>query len=185
MSNATRRVVAAACAFLVALSTHAHPDEMPDSDAVRGAGAEASPLLIMPVSGATLSSRFGPRIHPILGITRTHEGVDWSAPHGAAIQVVADGVVISTGWEGDYGYTTRIRHAPGVETVYAHQSRIASGLSVGDLVEQGQTIGAVGSTGLATGPHLHFEILVNGRPIDPLGEDLQRIGERFQVARLR
>lgn len=148
-------------------------------------GGSTSALFIMPVSGAALSSGFGRRTHPVLGVVRAHEGVDWSAPHGTAIVAVADGVVLSAGWEGDYGYTTRIRHAGDVETLYAHQSSLAAGLAAGSRVEQGQIIGAVGSTGLATGNHLHFEVLIDGRPVDPLGDELQRLGQRFEVARLR
>lgn len=152
----------------------------------RQEGSEAAPaLFIMPVSGAELSSTFGSREHPVLGVRRIHEGVDWAAPSGSPIVAVADGVVISTGWESGYGYTTRIRHAGTIDSLYAHQSQIAAWLEVGTLVEQGQVIGAVGATGLATGPHLHFEILVDDRPIDPLGTEVQGLSARIEVARLR
>ncbi|MCW5714352.1 MAG: M23 family metallopeptidase [Bauldia sp.] len=173
-----------ACAILFA---HANPVGAQETPAVASGGTliAANALFIMPVSGARLSSGFGEREHPILGGPRMHEGIDWAAPSGTPIVAVAQGVVVSAGWESGYGYTTRIMHAGNVETVYAHQSSIVSGLDAGDFVEQGEMIGAVGSTGRSTGPHLHFEILVDGRPVDPLGTDLQQLDQRFQVARAR
>lgn len=167
-----------ACALIIAVARPALADETATAVA-------PSALFIMPLSGAAISSTFGQRNHPILGVERMHEGVDWAAPAGTSIVAVADGVVVSAGWEGGYGYTTRIMHRGNVETLYAHQSRINAGLEAGDTVHQGEVIGAVGSTGLATGPHLHFEVLVDGHPVDPLGDELRGLDERFQVARVR
>lgn len=145
----------------------------------------ASALFVMPVSGAVLSSTFGSRMHPVLGVRRMHEGIDWAAPTGSPIVAVADGTVIAAGWERGYGYTTRLRHAGNVETVYAHQSRIEPRVAVGALVVQGEVIGAVGATGVATGSHLHFEILVDDQQIDPLGDEVHALSARFEVARIR
>lgn len=181
------RVRFLACAILTVAALPAFSDEPrgPLAALRDRIGASESALFIMPVSGATLSSGFGQRTHPVLGVVRAHDGVDWSAPRGTSIVAVADGVVLSAGWDGDYGYTTRIMHAGNVETLYAHQSSLAPGLTAGSPVQQGQIIGAVGSTGLATGNHLHFEVLIDGRAVDPLGDELRRLGQRFDVARLR
>lgn len=131
-------------------------------------------LLTIPVAGAVLTSGYGMRRNPILGTWTLHAGIDLSAPRGTAIYAAGDGIVMSAEWEGGYGYTTRIIHPNGVETVYAHQSRIAVGVTPGAAVVQGQTIGLVGATGNATGPHLHYEILVDGEPVDPLGAEIQQ-----------
>ena len=129
---------------------------------------EPQPLLSMPVAEGRLSSPYGMRLNPVLGAWMLHAGIDWSAPRGTPILAAGDGVVISVGWEGGYGYTTRILHADGVATAYAHQSRFAPGIELGAVVVQGQVIGQVGSTGNATGPHLHYEVTVNGATVDPL-----------------
>lgn len=128
-------------------------------------------LLSMPVATGRFSSGYGMRRNPILGTWVLHAGVDWSAPRGTAIFAAADGVVLSARWESGYGYTTRIRHSDGVDTAYAHQSVIIAGVVAGARVIQGQIIGLVGSTGNATGPHLHFEVSVDGDTVDPLGEE--------------
>jgi murein DD-endopeptidase MepM/ murein hydrolase activator NlpD len=123
----------------------------------------------MPVSGR-LSSRFGPRFHPILGAHRMHKGVDVAAAYGAPIVAAADGRVISAGWRGGYGRQVALAHADGVQTTYSHMSRVAA--SAGAFVRQGQVIGYVGSTGLATGPHLHYEVRRNGQLVNPLSVKL-------------
>ena len=113
-----------------------------------------------------------------------HTGVDWSAPSGTPIIAAGNGVVEKSGWAGGYGKQTILRHANGYETSYNHQSRLASGIKPGVRVRQGQVIGYVGTTGLSTGPHLHYELIVNNRKVDPMrvrlpvgrvlkGEDLQ------------
>ncbi|HEU4987273.1 MAG TPA: M23 family metallopeptidase [Rhizobiaceae bacterium] len=125
-------------------------------------------LLRKPVPNGIFKSGFGGRRHPILGYTRMHTGVDWAAPRGTPIIASGNGVVEKAGWTGGYGRQTIIRHANGYETSYNHQSAIASGIKPGVRVRQGQVIGYVGSTGLATGPHLHYELIVNGRKVDPM-----------------
>ncbi len=119
-----------------------------------------------------ISSTFGSRRHPIHGNWRNHNGVDYAAPTGTPIHATADGVVEFAGSQRGYGNTVILKHHGSYSTLYAHQSRIAKGLRKGDRVEQGQLIGYVGSTGWATGPHLHYEFRVAGKPIDPLSVDL-------------
>lgn len=125
-------------------------------------------LLRNPVPNGTFRSGFGSRRHPILGYTRMHTGVDWSAPRGTPIIASGSGTVEKAGWAGGYGRQTIIRHANGYETSYNHQSAIAKGIVPGARVRQGQVIGYIGSTGLATGDHLHYELMVNGRKVDPM-----------------
>jgi len=121
-----------------------------------------------PAPGARISRGFGMERHPILGIMRMHTGVDYATRRGTPILAAGNGVVEKVGWASGYGKETVIRHANGYETLYAHQSAFASGIEPGDHVRQGQVIGYVGSTGLSTGPHVHFEIRINDRPVDPL-----------------
>jgi len=116
---------------------------------------------------APITSRFGMRFHPILRRTRLHAGVDYGAPHGTPIMAAADGVVISASYSGGYGNRVIIDHGGGISTTYAHCSRMF--VRAGQSVKRGERIAAVGSTGLSTGPHLHFEVRVNGRPVNPLG----------------
>ena len=120
---------------------------------------------VMPTSGS-VGSAFGPRVHPIFGTVRQHTGVDIGAATGNAIWASKDGRVIFAGWKGGYGNTVVMVHGDGtVTTLYAHMSVIHA--SVGDRVDQGEVIGEIGSTGFSTGPHLHFEVRVNGEPKDP------------------
>jgi murein DD-endopeptidase MepM/ murein hydrolase activator NlpD len=145
-------------------------------------------LLRTPVDGARLTSGFGMRRHPILGYSKMHKGVDFAAPVGTPIFAAGDGVVVERGWKGAYGNYIRIRHSNSFATAYAHLSRFSSTVRQGTRVRQGQVIGYVGSTGRSTGPHLHFETLVNGKQVNPLslrntstGEPLKgRDLERFQ-----
>ena len=125
-------------------------------------------LMRNPVPGARFSRGFGRMRNPILGTMEFHTGVDWAIPRGTPILAAGDGVVEKMGRDGGYGNLTVLRHANGYETYYGHQSAFARNLSVGEHVHQGQVIGYVGSTGLSTGPHVHFEIRVNGEPVDPL-----------------
>lgn len=125
-------------------------------------------LLRKPVPNGLFRSPFGPRKHPVLGYVRMHTGVDWSAPRGSPIIAVGDGIVAKAGIARGYGNQIEIRHANGYVTTYAHQSGFAPGIKTGAKVRQGQVIGYVGSSGLATGPHCHFEVIVNGTKVDPM-----------------
>jgi murein DD-endopeptidase MepM/ murein hydrolase activator NlpD len=128
-----------------------------------GVGRESGTLQ-QPVPGA-ISSSYGLRMHPILGYARMHRGVDFRAAHGTPILAAADGRVVLAGWNGGYGRTVRINHAGGLSTLYAHMARI--NVQHGQQVRRGQVIGQVGSTGLSTGPHLHYELYRNGQHVDP------------------
>ena len=125
-------------------------------------------LLRTPVDGARLSSGFGKRKHPILGFTRLHRGVDFAAPAGTPIMAAGDGVVVYRGNKGGYGRYILVRHNSRYSTAYAHLSSFKRGVTKSSRVRQGQVIGFVGSSGLSTGPHLHYEIHRNGRQINPL-----------------
>ncbi|HEX2281897.1 MAG TPA: M23 family metallopeptidase, partial [Thermomicrobiales bacterium] len=125
-------------------------------------------LLRNPVPNGRFTSGFGGRRHPILGYTRMHTGADWSAPRGTPILATGNGVVEKAGWSGGYGRQTIIRHPNGYQTSYNHQNSIARGVVPGAKVRQGQVIGHVGSTGLSTGAHLHYELMVNGAKVDPM-----------------
>jgi len=124
-------------------------------------------LLRTPMDGAKISSGFGMRKHPILGYTRMHRGVDFAAPKGTEIYASGDGVVEKAGRVKGLGIHVRILHDEGYSTVYGHLSSLAEGLKKGDTVKQGDVIGKVGSTGLSTGPHLHYEVWLNEDAIDP------------------
>ena len=128
-----------------------------------------SGLLRSPVDGARMSSGFGMRRHPILGYNRMHQGVDFAAGTGTPVMAAGDGVVIEMRRWGGYGNWLRIKHSGGYESGYAHLSKYASGLDVGDTVRQGEVVAYVGSTGRSTGPHLHHEIWLKGARVDPKG----------------
>lgn len=125
-------------------------------------------LLRKPVVSGRLGDGFGWRIHPILGDRRFHEGVDFAAPYGSPIAAAGAGVVETEGYEHGYGKYIRVRHDRGYETTYAHVASFPPGLKIGDRVRQGETIAYVGSTGLSTGPHLYYEVRINGHNVDPL-----------------
>jgi murein DD-endopeptidase MepM/ murein hydrolase activator NlpD len=125
-------------------------------------------LLKTPVDGARITSGFGMRNHPILGYSKMHKGVDFGVPPGTPIQAAGDGTVEMAGPFGAYGNYVRLRHGNGYGTAYAHMSRIAPGIHTGRHVGQGQIIGYVGATGRATGPHLHYEVLVGNTQINPM-----------------
>ncbi len=138
-------------------------------------GKSAKKFLVRkPVITGIMRSGFGLRGHPILGYTKMHTGVDWAAPSGTPIYASGNGTVEKVGWESGYGKYIRIRHTNGYETAYGHLSAYARNLDEGKRVRQGQVIGFVGSTGLSTGSHLHYEILVNGRFVDPMRIKLPR-----------
>ena len=125
-------------------------------------------LLRTPVDAARISSKYGKRRHPILGYTRMHRGVDFAAPTGTPVRAAGRGVVVARHWKGNYGRYIRIRHGGGFQTAYAHLRSYAKRLRRGSRVAQGQVIGYVGSSGLSTGPHLHYEVIRGGRQINPM-----------------
>lgn len=148
-----------------------------DRDSLRTAAVRASPkrqtLATVParqsresVAGGTLTSGFGMRMHPLLGVERAHMGVDLAARMGTPVYATADGVVGSAGVRGGYGLAISIEHAGGMETRFGHLSRL--NVVAGQRVRKGELIGLVGSTGLSTGPHLHYETRLNGRPVNPM-----------------
>ena len=123
-------------------------------------------LMKTPINGARLSSPFGMRKHPIDGFNKMHRGTDFAAPMGTPIMASGNGVIKKAGWCGGGGNCVVIKHNSTYQTVYAHMSKFASGIRIGVRVKQGQTIGYVGSTGKSTGPHLHYEVIVNGKKIN-------------------
>ena len=123
-------------------------------------------LMKTPINGARLSSPFGMRKHPIDGFNKMHKGTDFAAPMGTPIMASGDGVVKKAGWCGGGGNCVKIRHNSTYQTIYAHMSKFARGIKAGVRVKQGQTIGYVGSTGKSTGPHLHYEVIFNGKKVN-------------------
>ena len=123
-------------------------------------------LMKTPINGARLSSPFGMRKHPIDGFNKMHKGTDFAAPTGTPIMASGNGVIQKAGWCGGGGNCVKIKHNSTYETVYAHMSKFARGIKRGVRVKQGQTIGYVGSTGKSTGPHLHYEVIVNGKKVN-------------------
>jgi murein DD-endopeptidase MepM/ murein hydrolase activator NlpD len=126
-------------------------------------------LLKTPVDGARISSNFGMRKHPILGYSKMHKGVDFAVPTGTPIYAAGDGLVEMAGWNSGYGKYVRIKHNGIYKTAYGHMSKIAKGIGKGTHVSQGEIIGYVGATGQATGPHLHYEVHIDGKQVNPLG----------------
>jgi len=124
-------------------------------------------LMLTPIDGARLSSGYGMRRHPILGYSRMHKGLDFAAPTGTPIMAAGDGVVVEAGRKGNYGNAVVLRHPNEYRTLYGHMSRIARGIKSGARVKQGEVIGYVGSTGMSTGPHLHYEVLHRGKHVNP------------------
>ncbi len=154
-------------------------------------------LMKTPINGARLSSSFGNRKHPVLGYTKLHKGTDFAAPTGTPIYAAGNGKVTTYGPNGTYGNFAKIEHANGYTTAYAHMSRFAKGVSRGSFVKQGQVIGYVGTTGRSTGPHLHYEVYVNSKPVNAMtlklptgrklgGEQLQAfLAEKARIEALR
>ena len=124
-------------------------------------------LMSTPIDGARMSSGFGMRRHPVLGYNKMHKGVDFAAPRGTPIYAAGDGVIEKAGRLGGYGKYIRIRHNGSLKTAYAHMKGYAKGMKPGKRVKQGDVIGYVGTTGRSTGPHLHFEVLRNGKQVNP------------------
>jgi murein DD-endopeptidase MepM/ murein hydrolase activator NlpD len=138
----------------------------------------ARTLIRTPISGARLSSSFGHRKHPVSGFNAMHKGVDFAAPRGTPIIAAGSGVIREAGWKGSFGRYIRIRHNATYDTAYAHMSRIAPNIRPGTRVKQGEIIGYVGSTGRSTGAHLHYEVMVNNRQVNPMTVRLPT-GERI------
>jgi murein DD-endopeptidase MepM/ murein hydrolase activator NlpD len=145
--------------------------EMQDGEAeyfdVNGQSAKAM-LMKTPVDGARISSGFGARHHPILGYTRMHKGIDFAVPAGTPVMAAGDGTVAFAGNSGEYGNLVVVKHGNNYATAYAHLSRFAPGLTPGARVHQGEVVAYSGMTGLATGPHLHYEIRLNNAQVNPL-----------------
>jgi len=149
-------------------------------------------LMKTPINGARLSSPYGMRKHPIDGYNKMHKGTDFAAPMGTPIMASGDGVVIKASWCGGGGNCVKIRHNSSYTTVYAHMSKFAANIKKGKRVKQGQTIGYVGSTGKSTGPHLHYEVILNGKKINsqtlklPSGKVLKNKSRKlFEVRKLK
>ena len=149
-------------------------------------------LMKTPINGARLSSPFGMRKHPIDGFNKMHRGTDFAAPTGTPIMASGNGVIKKAGWCGGGGNCVVIKHNSTYQTVYAHMSKFASGIRSGVRVKQGQTIGFVGSTGKSTGPHLHYEVIVNGKKINsqklklPSGKTLKgKERKLFETAKIK
>jgi murein DD-endopeptidase MepM/ murein hydrolase activator NlpD len=149
-------------------------------------------LMKTPINGARLSSTFGMRKHPILGYNKMHRGTDFAAPTGTSIMASGSGIIEQVGWNGAYGKYIRIKHNSKYKTAYAHLNGYARGIKKGVKVRQGQIIGYVGSTGRSTGPHLHYEVLVNGKRMNsqrlklPSGRTLRgEDREKFEISRIK
>ena len=142
------------------------------------------PLMKTPINGARMSSGFGMRRHPILGYTKMHGGTDFAAPTGTPILAAGDGTIQVAGRNGGYGNYIKIKHKAGLETAYAHLSRFAKGMKPGKRVSQGDVIGYVGSTGRSTGPHLHYEVHIDGKKKNPLTVKVAGSGRKLEGAEL-
>ena len=149
-------------------------------------------LMKTPINGARLSSSFGMRKHPILGYNKMHRGTDFAAPEGTPIMASGDGVIIKAGWCGGGGNCVKIKHNKTYQTVYAHMKNFSNISIPGNRVKQGQIIGYVGSTGLSTGPHLHYEVIENGKKINsqllklPPGKSLDGTSRKqFEIVRIK
>ncbi len=134
-------------------------------------------LIRKPIAAGEMTSPFGMRYHPILHYSRMHTGVDWGAPIGTPIVAAGAGVVIKAAYDSGYGRRVEIQHANGYVTTYNHMSGFARGIDAGVRVTQGQVIGYLGQSGLATGPHLHYEVIINGNFVDPMAIKLARTRE--------
>ena len=149
-------------------------------------------LMKTPINGARLSSSFGMRKHPILGYNKMHRGTDFAAPEGTPIMASGDGIILKAGWCGGGGNCVKIKHNKTYQTIYAHMKNFSNISIPGKRVKQGQIIGYVGSTGLSTGPHLHYEVIENGKKINsqllklPPGKSLEGLNrEHFEIVRIK
>ncbi|MDB5986327.1 MAG: family peptidase [Nevskia sp.] len=136
-----------------------------------------------PLSHLVVTSPFGMRFNPVMRRPVFHSGIDYGAPSGAPVYAAGSGVVEAAGESSHSGIFVRIRHNRAVETVYAHLHRIMPGLRAGSVLRGGDVLGFVGASGFATGPHLHFELLVNGKPVDPAGADVPHLVQLAALSR--
>lgn len=176
---------------LVRIWRHAPAGGSPDWFDEKGESVRRG-LLRTPLDAARISSGYGMRRHPILGYSRMHQGIDFAAPSGTPVYAAGEGTVVTAGWHGGYGRAVVIRHNGGISSLYAHLSSIPRGLRPGMRVRQAQVIGRVGSTGMSTGPHLHYELHRNSAAVNPAsirtlaGRNLQgRELAAFRAARAR
>ena len=149
-------------------------------------------LMKTPINGARLSSRFGMRKHPILGFNKMHRGTDFAATEGTPVMASGDGKIVRARWCGGGGNCVKVKHNSTYSTIYAHLSKFASGIKEGIRVKQGRIIGYVGSTGMSTGPHLHYEVVENGKKINsqklklPSGKVLKNNERKlFEIHRIK
>ena len=170
---------------------HYETDEFSGNFYVNGKSSEKA-LMKTPINGARLSSPFGVRKHPILGYNKKHTGTDFAAPLGTPIMASGTGTIVKAQWCGGGGNCIKIKHNSTYSTIYAHLSKFAEGIKSGTKVKQGKIIGYVGSTGLSTGPHLHYEVIVNGKKINsqklnlPSGKILKgKDRKKFEIQRIR
>ena len=170
---------------------HYETDEFSGNFYVNGKSSEKA-LMKTPINGARLSSPFGVRKHPILGYNKKHTGTDFAAPLGTPIMASGTGTIVKAQWCGGGGNCIKIKHNSTYSTIYAHLSKFAGGIKSGTKVKQGKIIGYVGSTGLSTGPHLHYEVIVNGKKINsqklnlPSGKILKgKDRKKFEIQRIR
>ena len=129
-------------------------------------GTKIPPTYVKPISGGRVSSSFGRRSAPVKGASTYHKGIDWATPTGTAVMASCGGTVAKAGWGSGYGYVVYINHADGRQTRYAHLSKVL--VKAGESVKQNQKIALSGNTGRSSGPHLHFEILINGKQVNPV-----------------
>jgi len=170
---------------------HFETDKFSGNFYVNGKSAEKA-LMKTPINGARLSSPFGMRKHPILGYNKKHTGTDFAAPLGTPVMASGTGTIVKAQWCGGGGNCIKIKHNSTYSTIYAHLSKFAGGIKSGTKVKQGKIIGYVGSTGLSTGPHLHYEVIVNGKKINsqklnlPSGRILKgKDRKTFEIQRIK
>ncbi len=171
---------------------HGSPEEKNEGHYDKNGKSVKKALMKTPINGARLSSSFGMRKHPIDGYNKMHRGTDFAAPKGTPIMASGDGIIVRAKWCGGGGNCIKIKHNSTYSTVYAHMSKFASGMKKGVRVKQGQVIGYVGSTGKSTGPHLHYEVIKNGKKINsqtlklPSGKILTaKSRELFEISRIK
>lgn len=167
-AEAARRAAAEAAKRAAAAASSGSSDDDHGGDDSGGTYASGSGPLLLPVGNARISSPYGYRIHPVTGERKLHTGVDFAVPQGTDIHAAESGTVIVAEWWSGYGYCVVIDHGGGMWTLYGHIREGGIKVSVGDKVERGQTIAESGATGRVTGPHLHFEVRIDGKPVEPM-----------------